>query len=362
MLDVNAGGDLHCLNTSFSSCIRQSNTPESYPNKNYTQGQRFASASESLITSATFTSCTFREMTGSYGDNTGGSAIFVKSATSVTITQCSLHICNVSGINDDGGCIFYSPPLSGENALVIKTSSFTECKAIGAVFNYGGTLFTRDALLVSIDESFFEKGVAQYGSALFFYYQTTTKISNSSFVDCESLVHSTIRINNYVTISSLDYLLLRNCQANGKPAASDIYFETLLYSDVKSKISFCDSTSGSPNIYFGSTETSDDTLIPQISSTPTVETCEVTFSGNVATVTVTTKEVIGGAMGILLEGCLVPRLVFVVFVTGGQNSTTGSATVSSGANGILPSATYSPSKTRTSSKTRPFMDSQVLWG
>ncbi|KAK2940402.1 hypothetical protein BLNAU_24682 [Blattamonas nauphoetae] len=61
------------------------------------------------------------------------------------------------------------------------------------------------------------------------------------------------------------------------------------------------------------TRTSDNTLIPQITSTPTIDTCKVTFSGATATVTVTTKEVIGGAMEILLEGCLVPRLVYVQF-------------------------------------------------
>ncbi|KAK2959833.1 hypothetical protein BLNAU_5322 [Blattamonas nauphoetae] len=173
-----------------------------------------------------------------------------------------------------------------------------------------------------------------------FYDQTQVRISNSSFVDCEALVHATVLIDNDVALIALDSLLFRNCQANGVPESRDIYIDTLQYTVVRSKTSNCDSTSGSPNIYFASTGTSDSSIIPQITSTPTVETCQVTFSGNVATVTVTTKEVIGGTMWILLEGCLVPRLVFVVFDRSGQNSSIATETVTSGANGILPSATY----------------------
>ncbi|KAK2943856.1 hypothetical protein BLNAU_21203 [Blattamonas nauphoetae] len=86
--------------------------------------------------------------------------------------------------------------------------------------------------------------------------------------------------------------------------------------------------------------TANSTLVSQITSKPTVEACTVTINGNVASVKVRTKEVIGGAMGVLLEGCLVPRLVFVVFDASGHNSSIGIATVSSGTDGIHPEAEY----------------------
>ncbi|KAK2959921.1 hypothetical protein BLNAU_5118 [Blattamonas nauphoetae] len=61
-----------------------------------------------------------------------------------------------------------------------------------------------------------------------------------------------------------------------------------------------------------------------------------------AVVSVTTTEEIGGTMGVLLNDLNVPRLVHVVFGTETKPSTTGTAVVSSGPNGILPVAEYTP--------------------
>ncbi|KAK2956312.1 hypothetical protein BLNAU_8679 [Blattamonas nauphoetae] len=341
MLDVNVGGDLHSLNTSFSSCIRQSNAEDSYANEDYTQGQRFDYPTTSTITSSTFTSCTFKEMTAALTVHDGGSAISIRSATSLTITQCSFHICNLTNQNDDGGAIFVYPPNSNTNTLTVEMTSFTECKTIGNISNCGGSIFASRPQSVLITDSFFEKGEAHLDSAVNVYFQSTSTISNCSFVDCKALKRGTIGFYNDVTISTLAYLFFRGCSAPEVPGSKDVFFQTLTNAEVSSKITNCDSTSGSPNVYFQATDTSDSTLVPQLTSTPTVNACSVRFSGNEATVIVRTKEVIGGTMGILLEGCLVPRMVFVRFDTNGENSTIGAATVSSGANGILPSATYS---------------------
>ncbi|KAK2942691.1 hypothetical protein BLNAU_22388 [Blattamonas nauphoetae] len=340
MLDVNVGGDLRSLNTSFSSCTRESNAVESYSNRNSTQGQRFTFLRESTVTSVTFTLCTFREMTSAAGTGEGGPAILIRSDTSLSVSQCFFHLCNCTGVYDDGGAIFIVPLETSTNALKVEKSSFTECEAIGNTSNHGGSLFIRNTKQVSITDSFFEKGEAQYDSVITFYTYSTSILSNCSFVDCETQNRGTISVYDTSTISKLAYLCFRGCSSRDEPFSKDIYFLNLTLSAVSSKITNCDSTSGAPNVYFRVTDTSDSTLVPQITSTPTVQTCTVTFSGATATVTVTTKEVIGGAMGILLEGCLVPRLVFVQFDTNGENSTIGTASVSSGANGILPSATY----------------------
>ncbi|KAK2950982.1 hypothetical protein BLNAU_14060 [Blattamonas nauphoetae] len=342
MLDVNFGGDLRSLNTSFSSCIRQSNAVESYANKNYTNKQRLTWLDASTVTSATFTLCTFREMTGAFGNSYGGAAILIFNiAASLSITQCSFHRCNVTAQNDDGGAIFVRLPDSSNNTLKVEKSSFTECKTIGESANHGGSIFTREPKQLSITNSFFEKGKAQYDSAVTIYSSSISVFSNCSFVDCETLNRGTLGFYYNATISKLAYLCFRGCSSRDQPSSKDIYFHNLTLPSVSSKITNCDSTSGAPNVYFLATNASDSTLVPQITSTPTIDTCKVTFSGATATVTVTTKEVIGGAMGILLEGCLVPRLVFVQFGVNGENSSIGTATMSSGANGILPSATYS---------------------
>ncbi|KAK2944522.1 hypothetical protein BLNAU_20571 [Blattamonas nauphoetae] len=341
MLDVHFGGNLHSVNTSFSSCVRETNTPVSSPNANYTQGQRIVFGDLSSITSATFTLCTFTEMRGSYGDHTGGSAILITSPASLTIAQCSFHVCNVSGYNDDGGAVFFWHKQPSTNAMHVAQSSFTECKAIGGTSNFGGSVFARNTTTVSIADSFFEKTEAQYGSAVAVYEKAESTLTNCSFVGCWAPDSGTLQFyNETVSVSSLTYLLFRECSAGQVEASRDIFFQALPFSDIESKIRYCDSTSGAPSVYFVVTDTSDSTLVPQITSTPTVEACTVTFSGNDALVEIRTKEVIGGVMGVLLEGCLVPRLVFVEFDGNGENSTTGRATVSSGADGILPSAEY----------------------
>ncbi|KAK2941340.1 hypothetical protein BLNAU_23746 [Blattamonas nauphoetae] len=340
MLDVNFGGDLHSLNTSFSSCIRESNAVESYSNKNYTKTQRFNYAAGSTTTSATFTLCTFKDMTAKVGNNLGGSAILIRSATSLSVSQCFFHVCNVSGVNDDGGAVFVWTPGTTTATLKIAKSSFTECKLITTTSNFGGVIFISDPKTVTVSDSFFEKGKALFDSAITIYETSTTVLSNCSFVDCIAEHRGTVSFYNSSVVSKLSNLCFRGC-SSGDPSNQDMYFGALNLATVQSKTSFCDSTSGSPNVYFRATRTSDNTLIPQITSTPTIDTCKVTFSGATATVTVTTKEVIGGAMEILLEGCLVPRLVYVQFSVNGENSTIGTASVSSGASGILPSATYS---------------------
>ncbi|KAK2956310.1 hypothetical protein BLNAU_8677 [Blattamonas nauphoetae] len=312
MLDVNVGGDLHSLNTSFSSCIRQSNSPVSYSNRNYAQGNRFPYESGSTITSATFTLCTFNEMTAACGNSAGGAAVYIRTPTSLSVSQCSFHLCNVTAQNDDGGAIFIRPTNPNTNSLTIQKSSFTECKSLGTVGNFGG-----------------------------FYNRSISAFSNCAFVECETKLHGTLSFAYTSTVSTLSSLCFRFCSSSTQPEAKDIYFEVLAMSAVSSKVTNCDSTSGAPNVLFLTPNTSDSTLVPQITSTPTVEASTVTFSGNEAAVSVRTKEVIGGTMGILLEGLLVPRLVFVRFSPNGENSTIGTATVSSGANGILPLATYS---------------------
>ncbi|KAK2943883.1 hypothetical protein BLNAU_21186 [Blattamonas nauphoetae] len=104
----------------------------------------------------------------------------------------------------------------------------------------------------------------------------------------------------------------------------------------------CDSTSGSPNVYFFTGPVTNTKFIPQLTSTPTILDVDIQFNEDrmLATVTVTASTAIGGTMGILLDGLIVPRLVHVVFGTESVPSQTGTAVVSSGPSGILPKADY----------------------
>ncbi|KAK2943857.1 hypothetical protein BLNAU_21204 [Blattamonas nauphoetae] len=139
MLDANLGGNLACLNTTFTSCIRESNAPASYPNKNYTtSSQRFTFDASSPITSPTFTLCTFREMITAVGSFNGGGAIFMSSGASLTVRQCSFHVNHVTAENDDGGTINIICPENTQNKLEIDQLTFTECKSTELRTNYGG--------------------------------------------------------------------------------------------------------------------------------------------------------------------------------------------------------------------------------
>ncbi|KAK2951377.1 hypothetical protein BLNAU_13657 [Blattamonas nauphoetae] len=306
MLDANLGGNLACLTNTFTSCIRESNTPASYPNKNYTtSSQRFTFDASSPITSATFTLCTLREMITAVGSFNGGGAIFMSSGASLTVRQYSFHVCHVTTENDNRSAINIICPENTQNKLEIDQLTFTKCISTELRTNNGGS-------------TLFEKNEAQYASSVAIYNISAATVTNCSFVDCKVIESAKLGLSMIASFNFLTSLLFRGCSAENVEA----------------------STSGAPNVYCQPTTTANSTLIPQITSTPTVEACTVTINGNVASVEVRTKEVIGGAMGVLLEGCLVPRLVFVVFDASGQNSSIGTATVSSGADGVLPSAEY----------------------
>ncbi|KAK2940877.1 hypothetical protein BLNAU_24222 [Blattamonas nauphoetae] len=127
------------------------------------------------------------------------------------------------------------------------------------------------------------------------------------------------------------------------PDARDIYFYDLASSQITSEmIRFCDSTSGSNNVYFRTGPVFNSLLIPQISSTISITSLSIVISETQAVVTVSTESAIEGSMGILLDGSNVPRLVHVVFGSSSTPSSTAQATVSSGTNGMLPNATYIP--------------------
>ncbi|KAK2951685.1 hypothetical protein BLNAU_13424 [Blattamonas nauphoetae] len=103
-------------------------------------------------------------------------------------------------------------------------------------------------------------------------------------------------------------------------------------------IQFCDSTSGSPNIYHVNSTGTDGTLIPQLGEDETTFIAELkmTFEGAKCLVELRTDSPIAGTVGLLLEGANVPRCVHIQFGTDGAKSTTGSVEVSSDEHGVLP--------------------------
>ncbi|KAK2946907.1 hypothetical protein BLNAU_18131 [Blattamonas nauphoetae] len=322
MMSPNLGGNLVCLNTSFSSCIRQTNEDLNFSFENITQTHigRLKTV-KSDVTSVTFTLSTFNEMTVTAGRYEGGAAIFLKDpSSSLTISTCFFHKCSCTYTDQGGGAIKYHYSSYNGHPFSLSDSSFTECSTSATA----GSVFAEFSSSISIDRCFFELSSAlSVGGAYLFTHIIT--VSNSAFVECSARQRAGALQPEGITSLSLSFVQFRGC-------SSDIYFSGAGCQLTRYMFILCDSTSGP----YGD-------LIAQISSTPIIIEITISFDGDQAIVTVETDEAIQGTMNVLLDGSNVPRLVHVLFGDPSQLtkvSKVGTAIVSSGTNGILPSAEY----------------------
>ncbi|KAK2949354.1 hypothetical protein BLNAU_15734 [Blattamonas nauphoetae] len=341
MMSPNFGGNLKCLNTSFSSCVRQRNTELSFSFENRTNSSDPARLNNvtSDVTSVSFTLCTFNEMTVADGNLGGGAAILLfQTSSSLTITTCYFHKCTCTADNDDGGAICFKYSLTSKKPISISASSFADCSANDC----GGSILALNASSSLIDKCIFEWSKADKDGAVFIRSDAMT-VSNTAFVDCSASSRAGTIYVHQVTTLSLSFIPFRGCASTKDPNGKDIYFSenssTQITSDM---IQSCDSTSGEPNVYFQKDSKISSTLVPQIdpSTNVTIMSFDVAFDENEATVSVTTTKPIKGTMAVLLDGSNVPRLVHVVFGDDTTTSNLGTAVVSSGENGILPRADY----------------------
>ncbi|KAK2953266.1 hypothetical protein BLNAU_11729 [Blattamonas nauphoetae] len=351
MMSPNMGGNVVCLNTSFSSCVRQGNEHLTYSFENRTQTSdpgRFALANTSDVTHISFTLCTFSEMASNDSNYYGGSAINLETtSSSLTINTCFFHKCSSASdyIVSGGGAVFFFSHRSDPQPFSISSSSFTECSTTGD----GGSLFVGEASPTSIDSCFFEQSTAEVGGALRISCVGVISISNCAFVGCSASWIGGAIIFGEIPSLSLSFVQFRECstqQIDGYCRGNDISFVQSRHTEITADMfECCDSTSDSPNVYIYIDNRYVSTLFPHITSTPTIKSVDVSFDGSVATVTVETEEALRGTMGVLLDGSNVPRLVHVVFGKPWEESRIGTAVVSSGANGILPDDTTYTNRT-----------------
>ncbi|KAK2956355.1 hypothetical protein BLNAU_8722 [Blattamonas nauphoetae] len=347
MMSPNLGGNVMCLNTSFSSCIRERNKDLEYSFQNRTQTSdpgRLDNVT-SDVTSVSFTLCTFNTMTVSTGGTSGGAAIFLyQTSSSLTVRTCFFHKCTCTGKDDTGGAIIFVSRDTYRRPLSISGSSFTNCSSLSGTgsSNLAGSLFAQFPSLLSVDSCFFDVSKAAVIGAVAVRSFTVT-MSNTAFVECSSDMWSGALAIEDATTLKLSFLQFRQCICVNDPNAKDISFLNFASNQITaSMIESCDSNSGHPNVHFTTDSKPDSTLVPQIStsSTTTIKYVDVSVDENEATVRVATAESIKGTMNVLLDGSNVPRLVNVVFGDDTTSSNLGTAVVSSGANGILPRSDY----------------------
>ncbi|KAK2954035.1 hypothetical protein BLNAU_10998 [Blattamonas nauphoetae] len=335
MLDVNLGGSLRCVNTSFFSCVREGNseTAKSESFTEFVQGDRFKIGYGSSIKSVSYTLCSFNEMTTSDGDGLGAAAISLYwTLASLTIDLCYFHKCSVTAENDDGGAINVHYSSSDNYPVEISRSSFTECKTVELIGNYGGGLLVMSSSQLTMDRCFFETCSAQCGGAVSSFNSPFT-LSNCALVLCKAAEYGgalSIERNPSIDFSFLQF---RECACSDRPSSKDIIF-LLMSSPIANSdtFKFCDSTSGSPNVNFAIGNINDSTLVPQLTEEEKtdISSFEVSMGEDTATITIRTTKEVKGTMGVLLEGSTVPRLVHIEFGTADIKSSTGTVEVSIG--------------------------------
>ncbi|KAK2951761.1 hypothetical protein BLNAU_13254 [Blattamonas nauphoetae] len=351
MLDPNMGGCLVCLNTSFSSCHTHANTDQAITRKDHVQGDLF-NTSQVTSTSVSFTLCTFNDMSIKNGYDVGGAAIRIRKANAdLTVSQCFFHKCCVTGSIIPGSTIQFAPEIEDKNTASIELSSFTECQSIGSVPQtaVASALFLKDAATSTVSQNFFHLCNATGRNGAIELVETDAMISNCSFVECASLnsFGGAIGFVSRTTLS-LVHTHFRDCWAMTAGSCDVASFNKNWEQLNSTSVQFCDSTSGSPNIYDSDSNETDGTLIPQLGEDENTFIAELkmSFEGAKCVVEITTNTPLNGAMGLLLDGGNVPRCVHVQFGSDGMQSTTGSVEVSSDDHGVLPTLadgrTYAP--------------------
>ncbi|KAK2955923.1 hypothetical protein BLNAU_9083 [Blattamonas nauphoetae] len=349
MMSPNLGGSLTCLNTSFSSCIRERNTVKEFSFENRTQTHigRLNNVT-SDVTSVTFTLCTFDNMTVAvHKDYNGGGAILLhQTSSSLTIDTCFFNNCSCTGEDDDGGAVSFRCSETDGFPFSVTDSSFTNCSTFysPSVYNCGGGICSENTTSATLTRCFFDNCLAARDGAVFLRSDSVS-VSNCAFVACSTYYRGGAITFQAVQTLSLSFTQFRGCNSQNQYDAKDIFFDlnssTQITSDM---IQFCDSTSGTPNVCFQQDWKTKSSLVPQIDSTLTIKSLDASFDENEATVIVVTEKAVNGTMSVLLDGSNVPRLVHVVFGSDTTSSNVGQAVVSSGENGILPKADYTPRK------------------
>ncbi|KAK2960248.1 hypothetical protein BLNAU_4801 [Blattamonas nauphoetae] len=168
-----------------------------------------------------------------------------------------------------------------EDVMEEKLQNDTHSFIGGNIVEYS---ITWNNLLVTITDSFLEKGQAQSDGAHTLSNGTHSTLSNCAFVLCSA----SDRVERSPSASS----------------GQDVFFCTLKLAQVVSEgvFSHCDATPGEKNVYCISDHTFDNSLITPIESIPTLSYVDIQFDEEqmLAVVSVTTTEEIGGTMGVLL--------------------------------------------------------------
>ncbi|KAK2941274.1 hypothetical protein BLNAU_23810 [Blattamonas nauphoetae] len=189
-------------------------------------------------------------------------------SASLTVTQCFFHKCSLDSTIRGGGAVLVVASSTQPEPLTIKSSSFTECSTSSSSENKptGGAVAGVVCTQITMENCFFETCSAHQGGGLVSDRSPTT-ISNCVFVACVSNHSGGALSMAYVKSLTFSFLQFRECQSTSITNSSDIRFSNISNETVSNSIMFCDSTSGSPNVYFAGAGTDGSTWFPKWNQT-----------------------------------------------------------------------------------------------
>ncbi|KAK2952865.1 hypothetical protein BLNAU_12186 [Blattamonas nauphoetae] len=340
MISPNLGGNLKCLNTSFSSCVRQTNANLVFTNQNFTQtsepGRLSSVASD--VTYVSFNKCMFVEMSVSDGSSAGGAAIFLsKQSARLRVDTCTFHKCRCEGGWDNGGAIHFQCKSAFESRdIYIENDKFTDCYA----GQDGGSVYVYDASTLQIRACFFDKSEAERGGSVYVKSETID-LYLVRFVKSDS-DYGALYVHSVQTLE-LGFLHFRECRPHQYPYIGAIYFENYKSSQIPTDMLSVGTTDNTADVYFQEDGRKDsNNLLTQTEGTNTLKAVDVSFNEDTdeATVQVIFGEKVYVELDLLLEGSSVPRLIRMLIGVYRDESCVGTAVFSSGPDGVLPVDDY----------------------
>ncbi|KAK2961576.1 hypothetical protein BLNAU_3374 [Blattamonas nauphoetae] len=340
MLDPASGGNLHCINSSFSNCIRSSNTILDRSDRSYySVNQVFATGD----TTGHFLRCVFSNMRTSDSQQKGGAAIvFNAVTTSLTITLCSFCHCTSTCRDGSGGAVTYSSKSPTTPSFTLLQSVFTECAANNSDEGTGGgSLFvhTDSVCLTTISDCAFERSWTRGSGGALSSENVRLTITNTLFERCScGLFGGALRMQNTKDVL-VSHCAFRGCSSGSSySGAKDVSYDSQMNRKIGySNFELSDSTSGSPNVYCESPRNSSSNWIAHIQRKTALKRVDLSYTENSMKMNITANSELLGSMNVLLDGAGTTRLVQVTFGQGTTPHRTGEIEVATGYQSLLPS-------------------------
>ncbi|KAK2950167.1 hypothetical protein BLNAU_14853 [Blattamonas nauphoetae] len=227
--------------------------------------------------------------------NSGGNLLCMNSS----FAKCSFAHIRSSGVL--GGAICFEHASSNSHPFTMKSSSFVSCSAT----NFGGSVFLRSAT-TTVSLCFFRNSTVTQsnadGGGICFSFVKNVLFSNSVLLNCSAGTDGYGGGVSYAVCDqlSMDSIQFRECRGyNGNDVRSNCWTPSQLTSNVTN----CDSTSGSPSWYFEDGGGNDASLVPQTTTTRTLQSIKTSpgADGVSATLQVTISDDVKGTMLVLVD-------------------------------------------------------------